>query len=73
MGKTDVLNILSNELIDCPYCGETIEVVVEFMDESYEYTEDCQVCCRPIVFRIDLSIHGEQTLMVCSENDALSF
>ena len=66
-------DVLSNELIDCPYCGETIEVVVEYLDESYDYIEDCQVCCRPIVFRVDVSINGEQTLVVRSEEESSSF
>lgn len=60
---------LSNEFIGCPYCGETIEVLVEQADESYEYIEDCQVCCRPIIFHVEVSISGEQTLSVHSEND----
>lgn len=60
---------LTNELIGCPYCGETIEVLIEATGESYEYIEDCQVCCRPIVFHIDVDLSGEQTLSVRSEND----
>lgn len=60
---------LTNEFITCPYCGETIEVLVEATDETYEYIEDCQVCCRPIVFHVEVSISGEQTLTVHSEND----
>ncbi|SBS33186.1 hypothetical protein MAQ5080_02505 [Marinomonas aquimarina] len=60
---------LSNEYLQCPYCGETIEVLIEAVDESYEYIEDCQVCCRPIVFHIEVGIKGEQTFSVRSEND----
>lgn len=60
---------LTNEYVPCPYCGESIEVLIEATEESYEYIEDCQVCCRPIVFHIEVSISGEQTLSVRSEND----
>jgi hypothetical protein len=35
--------------IQCPYCWESIEVVVDCSVEHQEYTEDCSVCCRPIV------------------------
>lgn len=38
--------------IRCPYCAETLTVVV---DESggrmQSYVEDCQVCCQPIQVR----------------------
>lgn len=39
--------------IDCPYCGETIEIVVDTSVSQQEYIEDCQVCCRPITLRIE--------------------
>jgi endogenous inhibitor of DNA gyrase (YacG/DUF329 family) len=40
----------STEVADifCPYCGESIEVVIDMSVESQEYIEDCSVCCRPI-------------------------
>ena len=34
----------------CPYCGESIEVLLNPEDVGAEYIEDCQVCCRPIEF-----------------------
>lgn len=55
--------------ISCPYCGEVIDVVVEVLDESQEYIEDCQVCCRPIVFNIDVAFDGSALVQVRSEND----
>ena len=61
--------LLMETSVSCPYCGEVIEVLVESVDESYEYIEDCQVCCRPIVFHIELSLDGEQSLSVRSENE----
>jgi hypothetical protein len=41
-----------NRAIDCPYCGEPIEVEIEAADEPQRYIEDCQVCCRPIEFEL---------------------
>ena len=32
----------------CPYCGESIELVVDASAGSSRYIEDCQVCCRPM-------------------------
>lgn len=34
--------------IHCPYCGESIEVIVDDSAGDQRYIEDCQVCCRPI-------------------------
>lgn len=33
----------------CPYCGEPITLVVDPSVSVQEYTEDCFVCCRPII------------------------
>ena len=32
--------------IQCPYCGETIGIVVDLSVEDQSYIEDCQVCCQ---------------------------
>ncbi len=41
-----------NVFIQCPYCGEQIEVIVDCSDPSREYIEDCSVCCRPITISV---------------------
>lgn len=33
----------------CPYCGESIEIVVDLSEAHQEYIEDCSVCCRAII------------------------
>lgn len=38
--------------IDCPCCGERIELAVDCSVEQQEYVEDCSVCCRPIVVTV---------------------
>ena len=32
----------------CPYCWETITMVIEPTPEPQVYVEDCEVCCNPI-------------------------
>lgn len=44
--------------VSCPYCGETFETSVDASGGSQEYIEDCQVCCRPIVFRLTVDADG---------------
>ncbi|WP_235015540.1 CPXCG motif-containing cysteine-rich protein [Oceanicoccus sp. KOV_DT_Chl] len=34
----------------CPYCGETFEALIDTSAGDSSYTEDCYVCCRPIIF-----------------------
>ena len=36
----------------CPYCGETCLMQIEAGPSTQEYTEDCQVCCRPMVVKV---------------------
>jgi hypothetical protein len=35
------------ENIQCPYCGQTFETVVDTSIASQRFTTDCEVCCRP--------------------------
>jgi hypothetical protein len=35
--------------LKCPYCGEKISMLIDLStDGTQTYTEDCEVCCRPI-------------------------
>jgi hypothetical protein len=34
--------------VQCPYCGEAFETAVDLSAGSFQYVEDCQVCCAPI-------------------------
>lgn len=38
-----------NVSLQCPCCGETIELLVDPSIKSQEYVEDCSVCCRPLL------------------------
>lgn len=38
--------------IHCPYCGEQVSVIADDSVPEQQYTEDCQVCCRPIVLDV---------------------
>lgn len=40
---------LQTACVQCPYCWEQIEVLVDCSVRRQEYVEDCSVCCRPIV------------------------
>ena len=59
----------NTEGIYCPYCGEAIEIVIDPSAGSQEYVEDCEVCCRPIVFTIKKDRLGEFMVAVRKENE----
>jgi hypothetical protein len=44
--------------VQCPYCGERLETRVDLTAGEREYIEDCEVCCRPIEFAIELEDNG---------------
>lgn len=56
--------------IQCPYCGETIELVVDDSAGDQRYIEDCHVCCRPIVVGVKIDEDGEAIVEAWAENDA---
>jgi hypothetical protein len=61
---------LIERTISCPYCGESIDVLIDFEDMEQVYIEDCQVCCRPITFVVSSSINGDLSLSVHSEDES---
>ncbi|MBE1275737.1 CPXCG motif-containing cysteine-rich protein [Enterovibrio baiacu] len=61
---------LDERAIDCPYCGESIQVLINSEDSGQQYIEDCQVCCRPITFFVQQEHDGSLYVSVHDENDA---
>ena len=63
------MEFLDEQVIGCPYCGELIDVLIDHQEAGHEYIEDCQVCCRPIIFSINENEAGELLVSVRDEND----
>lgn len=36
-----------SERIQCPYCGQSMELVIDTGVTEQRFTTDCEVCCRP--------------------------
>ena len=60
---------LQESSIYCPYCGESVEVLLNPEDVGVDYIEDCQVCCRPIEFRLREDAGGRLEAEVRSDVD----
>ncbi|MCH1518499.1 MAG: CPXCG motif-containing cysteine-rich protein [Flavobacteriaceae bacterium] len=43
----------------CPYCWQTISMLLDQVEEEQQYIEDCEVCCRPI----QLNYHYSEELV----------
>jgi hypothetical protein len=56
-------------LIDCPYCGETFETILDTSAGAQHYIEDCQVCCRPIEFELQVDETGEFADLILKRDD----
>jgi hypothetical protein len=56
--------------IACPYCGETIALVIDDSAGAQRYIEDCQVCCRPIVVDVSIDDDGDPVVQASAEDEA---
>ncbi|UJF18292.1 CPXCG motif-containing cysteine-rich protein [Vibrio sp. SS-MA-C1-2] len=64
------MEALTEKTIYCPYCNEEQTVVVDSSDIGNEYIEDCQICCKPIVFSINIDEQEQVCISVRDENEA---
>ena len=60
---------LGEQRVGCPYCGEPLDILVDPGDAGFEYTEDCQVCCQPILMLLD----PHSGIVVVRREDETSF
>jgi len=50
--------------IECPNCGERLEISLDPSVPFQMYIEDCQICCKPIQIRVvfeqgEAQVHAE--------------
>ena len=63
------MNGIDTRKVQCPYCGEIIEVLIDCSVTEQFYIEDCQVCCRPIEFNVAVDNEGVASVAVSHENE----
>jgi len=64
-----MMQSLTERVVDCPYCGEAIRVLIDPESIGQQYIEDCQVCCRPILFSVATDAVGDLSVSVRDENE----
>ena len=37
-----------SETVQCLFCGQSLELVIDTSIASQRFTTDCEVCCRPL-------------------------
>ncbi|WP_283787513.1 CPXCG motif-containing cysteine-rich protein [Bermanella sp. WJH001] len=65
------MSALPEHLINCPYCNETNEILIEFNEDSetQDYIEDCQVCCQPIHIIVETDSRGEIQVLAKTDDE----
>ena len=62
--------MLEDAFVTCPACWEEIALELDLSAGSAVYTEDCSVCCRPMLVRLNVDEgSGEFTVSVEPESD----
>jgi len=52
-------------VISCPYCGESIEIVLDAGGGArQQYVEDCEVCCQPWQVSVRYQADGSADVQV---------
>ena len=64
------MEFMGEQVVSCPYCGESTHVLIDYEEVGHQYIEDCQVCCRPINFTVSLDSAGHLSVSARDENDA---
>ena len=36
-----------SETVQCPFCGQSFELVIDTSVSTQRFTTDCEICCRP--------------------------
>ncbi len=62
--------MLPIESVRCPYCGESIDLVIDDSVDQQHYIEDCHVCCRPINVSVSVDEEGALAVQAWAENEA---
>jgi hypothetical protein len=64
-----MINQLIEVAVQCPYCWEQITLLVDGSIEIQEYTEDCEVCCRPIDFVVEMDEQDQAKVVARLQNE----
>jgi hypothetical protein len=44
------------EIIQCPFCGQSFDLVIDTSIPTQKFTTDCEVCCRPLEVSVECEL-----------------
>jgi len=53
--------VMHEHFFQCPYCWDTISMLIDMSQRQQSYIEDCEVCCNPI--EINVQIEAQDIVM----------
>lgn len=56
----------SEFVVQCPYCGEMVEIYLE-PDVRGSFVQDCEVCCNP--WQVRITGRGDERTVHVTRND----
>lgn len=60
--------LLQRVVVECPYCAEAIDIVIDASIAQQHYIEDCSVCCRPLHLTVSVTDAGKIQVLAQDEN-----
>jgi len=55
---------IAEQRIRCPFCAESMTVLLDPSAGNQSYIEDCQVCCQPMQISFESDEEGLSNLQV---------
>lgn len=63
------MQALQEKTCQCPYCGESISLLLDCTQTGQAYIEDCQVCCQPMLVSLITGGDDSMDVVLSREND----
>ena len=61
---------MDTKFIQCPYCGQFLEIAIDRSIRLQEYIEDCQICCRPMVLTVTIDPDNRNETIVQARSES---
>jgi endogenous inhibitor of DNA gyrase (YacG/DUF329 family) len=58
------VNILETISVQCPSCGEVMELQVDCEEGNQEIMEECPVCDKPVTILVTISDNGVSSVEI---------
>ena len=49
----EAAGVQESESVQCPFCGQSFELLLDTSVTSQRFTTDCEVCCRPFEVAVE--------------------